>query len=291
MMTADSFAVRTAMPLIFPGMDPYLENPAIFPGIHKPMVVYLADRLAARIRPRYVASVCERVYMESSVSGSNQYAIIPDAWVRRSSSARFDDDGGGLAVATAVSDEPVLVEELDLEIHQPYVEILDRESNMRVVTVIELISPSNKYAGAGRDAYVQKQQNVLASDTHLVEIDLLRRGPHVLAVNEAGVKGKYDCDYLVCVHRARSRQFEIYPRLVRHPLPNVRLPLAGDDPDVTLDIRAALQQAYEAGSYRERIDYAKPCLPSLAEPDQKWANEIISASSSAQPAVTPETAP
>ena len=33
------------MPLIFPGMDPYLENPAIFPGIHSRMIVYLADQI------------------------------------------------------------------------------------------------------------------------------------------------------------------------------------------------------------------------------------------------------
>jgi hypothetical protein len=65
------------MPLIFPGMDPYLENPAIFPGIHGPMVTYLRDQIAPRIRPRYAASVGERVYMESAASG-HSHALIHD---------------------------------------------------------------------------------------------------------------------------------------------------------------------------------------------------------------------
>jgi hypothetical protein len=54
--------------------------------------------------------------------------------------------------------------------------------------------------------------------------------------------------------------------------------LAGDDPDVPLDIRAALEQAYEAGSYRERIDYHAACEPPLVPDDQTWADELIHAS-------------
>jgi hypothetical protein len=46
---------------------------------------------------------------------------------------------------------------------------------------------------------------------------------------------------------------------------------------VQLDIRAALEQAYEAGSYRERINYDAPCQPPLDPEDQAWANELIRA--------------
>ncbi len=94
----------------------------------------------------------ERVYVE----GLEPRPIGPDVWVRQTG-------------------------------RELYIEILDRESGMRVVTVIELVSPSNKYAGPGRDKYVAKQQEVLQSDSNLVEIDLLRFGPHVLAVPEARV--------------------------------------------------------------------------------------------------------
>jgi hypothetical protein len=258
-----------AMAMIFPGMDPYIENPQIFPGIHGPMVVYLRDQLAPLIRPRYVASTGERVYVEGPV----ERPIVPDAWVRRTQ----PEDGGVAVLDTAVVDEPTVIEVPDMEIHEPYIEILDRESRMRVVTVIELVSPTNKYAGPGRVAYVTKQQEVRYSTTHLVEIDLLRYGPHVLAVSEAQVRGRFAYDYLISVNRAAEPRcrFEVYPRTVRQPLPRIRVPLAGDDPDVKLDIRATLEQAYEAGSYGERIDYHTPCEPPLERDDQAWADGLI----------------
>ena len=262
-----------AVPLIFPGMDPYLENPAIFPGIHGPMVTYLRDQIAPRIRPRYAASVGERVYVESA-SGWQDHAIIPDVWVRHTK-GRSDQDGGVAVAELPEVDEPIVMEAQDLEIRQPFIEILDRESNMRVVTVIELISPSNKYAGPGRDSYVTKQREVYFSDTHLVEIDLLRRGPHVVAIAESSTAARYDYDYLVCVHRAHTTRFEVYPRSIRQKLPCIRIPLAGNDPDVGLDIRAALEQAYEAGSYEQRIDYSQPCQPPLADDVQAWVNQLV----------------
>jgi hypothetical protein len=260
------------MAMMFPGMDPYLENPQIFPGIHGPMAVYVRDQLAQLIRPRYVASVGERVYVE----GPESRPITPDVWVRHTG----HENGGLVSAGVALMDEPVLVEVPDLEIREPYIEILDRDSGLRVVTVIELVSPSNKYAGPGRDRYVGKQQEVLHSDAHLVEIDLLRFGPHVLAVPEARVAGRFQYDYLISVSRAAGwrNRFEVYPRTVRQPLPWIRVPLAGDDPDVQLNLRAALEQAYEAGSYRDRIRYRAPCEPPLSPADQSWADELIRAS-------------
>ncbi len=260
------------MAMIFPGMDPYLENPAIFPGIHTRMVVYLADQLAVLVRPRYIASVGELVYVE----GPAERPIYPDVWIRRAPRG----ESGPSTAAVAVLDEPVVVEVPDAEVHEPYIEILDRQSGMRVVTVIEMVSPSNKYVGPGRDAYLAKQREVRYSQAHLVEIDLLRYGPHVLAVSEAQVRGRFDYDYLFSVNRAASPRyrFEVYPRTVRHRLPRIRVPLAGDDPDVPLDLQAALERAYEAGSYRERVAYGAPCEPPLAPGDQAWANELIRAS-------------
>lgn len=179
------------MPLIFPGMDPHLENPAIFPGIHSRMIVYLADQIAPRVRPRYAASVGERVYVESSTGGL-LHAIIPDVWA--SQTGINSDRDGSIAVATLPQvDSPIVMEAPDLEIRQPFIEILDRESNMRVVTVIELVSP------------------------------------------------------------AISTQAPV-------------------------EIRAALEQAYDAGSYDQRIDYTKPCQPPFSPVMQTWADQLVSSS-------------
>jgi len=253
--------------MIFPGMDPYLENPAIWPGIHNRMVVYMADELQPMLRPRYIAAVEERVYLEGP-----QREIIPDVWVRETGPSF-----GAVAAAVVEADAAVKVRYPPLEIHESYVTILDRQSGRNVVTVIELLSVTNKVPGEGRDSYVSKQAEVRASRAHLVEIDLLRTGRHVLAVPERIARREAAYDYLVCVNRAGGRRgdFELYPTAVRSRLPRIKVPLAEGDSDVTLDLQAVLAKTYEAGSYRERLRYDEPCIPALSVSDQHWADELL----------------
>jgi hypothetical protein len=168
--------------------------------------------------------------------------------------------------------------------HESYLEILDRHSGQRVVAVLEVLSPTNKYAGPGRDSYLTKQSEVLASQAHLIELDLLRRGPHTVAVPEWLARQHATYDYLICVNRAEGSRdrFRLYPRQLRQRLPRIRVPLADGDPDVVLDVQAVLAQTYEAGSYRERLRYDSPCIPSLSAEDQAWADELIRAAQQGQ---------
>src|SRR5437660_107253 len=108
--------------MIFPGMDPYLENPQVWPGVHSRLVVYLADHLQAMLRPRYIAAVEERVYLEGP-----EREVIPDVWLRPSWT---EHKNPGLPLLD--SDAPVLVQVPGLEIHEPYVTILDRQSGQQV---------------------------------------------------------------------------------------------------------------------------------------------------------------
>lgn len=254
--------------MIFPGMDPYLEHPQFWTSVHSRLIVYFSDQLQPQLLPRYVASIEERLFVEGPDRN-----IVPDLRVERTaSSARVPTTRG-----TALADEPVVVRMPELEIHETFIEILDRSTGLEVVTVIEVVSPSNKSSGPGRDSYRTKQQEVRASRAHLVEIDLLRNGEHVLAVGEwlARERGVYD--YLACVNRAQGLRdnYELYFRTLREPLPKIRIPLADGDPDVRLDVQAALHQAWEAGRYPYRIDYHVPCVPALASGDQAWADELI----------------
>jgi hypothetical protein len=262
------------MAMIFPGMDPYLEDPQVWPGIHNRFIVYLADYLQTRLPPRYIAGVNERVFVEGP-----DREVIPDSWVRR----HPGDTTGGVAVAEA--DAPDIVEILPLEVHESYVEILDLQSGQQLVTAIEIVSPTNKYEGPGRTSYRTKQREVLGSRTHLVEIDLLRRGPHVLAVPEHAVRGRFTYDYLCCVNRAEGTRgrYQVYPRRLPDRLPRIASPLAEGDPDVVLDVQAVLAQVYESGRYRERLHYDEPCRPALPAADQAWANERIAAARQAPP--------
>jgi hypothetical protein len=247
----------------FPGMDPYLEHPVLWESVHARLIPTLANQIQPLLDPRYVASIEERVFVEGP------QRRIPDVWIQKSS-----DPSGAIAVAEAGVDTAIVLEVEDLEIHQTRVEILDTNNNLKLVTLIELVSPTNKYAGPGRDSYFAKQQETLARDCHLVEIDLLRRGKHVLSIPKWRAQAVQPYDYLVCVNRWPWRnRFELYPRRLRERLPCIKIPLADPDPDLPLDIQAAFEQISWDGRYIRRVRYHEPCEPPLAPADQQWANE------------------
>jgi hypothetical protein len=266
------------MPMVFPGMDPYLEDPTIWPDVHSRFIVYSAEHLQPQLRPRYVAALDERVYIESS-----ERRVVPDVAIRRSMRPE-DKDDVAVAVAVPETDDAVVVRVHHVEIREPYLQILDLHSGKNVITVIEVISPSNKAPGPGRDAYQAKQREVLGSTSHLVEIDLLRTGQHVLAVPEWLARRKRYYDYLVCVNRAQQirDRYDLYFRGVRERLPRVRIPLAGDDRDVALDIQAVFARVYDTGDYGEQIDYRAPCRPPLRPADQEWADLLIGKAATGQ---------
>jgi hypothetical protein len=166
----------------------------------------------------------------------------------------------------------------DLEIREGRVEILDSYNDMKLVALIEVVSPTNKAAGPGRVSYKAKQKEALARDCHLVEIDLLRRGHHVVAVPKWRLRPFEPYDSLCCVSRWPFRnRFELYPRALRQRLPRVRIPLAEGDPDTTRDIQSALEQVYVEGRYARRLRYDEKCRPRLSAEDQAWADQRIAA--------------
>ena len=64
--------------MIFPGMDPYLEHPRLWTGFHRGLITYIGDYLRPLLRPRYIAAVEERVFLEGA-----DREIVPDVWVRQ----------------------------------------------------------------------------------------------------------------------------------------------------------------------------------------------------------------
>jgi hypothetical protein len=229
-------------------MDPYLEHPVLWSGLHLRLVVTLANQLQPFFDPRYVASVEERVYQEGPHAGAVDI----------------------------------------LEIHERRIDILDLHHEQQVVTTIEVVTPLNKVKGPGRKSYLRKQRETLARDCHLVEIDLLRRGRHCLSIPRWRARDLAPYDYQVCVNRWPLRnRFEFYPRRLRERLPTIPVPLAEPDPDVPLDIQAALEQVYDDGSYMLRVRYDEPCEPPLAPADQEWAYQCWANYCQARPDLFP----
>lgn len=260
------------MPSPFPGMDPYLEHPALWPGVHQRLITYMGDALTALLPPRYVANINERLYIDAP-----DRDIDPDASVLERSNPPAPIPPGGETTAALVTDPPWVVAMAPDEIREGFIEILPAGDEGRVITVIELLSPSNKTAGShGRQLYREKQRQVLASPTHLLEIDLLRRGRHTVAAprNRLIRRGPYD--YLVSLARGGQRdRCEVWGSPLRQRLPRIAVPLAGGDPDVVLDLQPLFGRCYDAGGYALRLDYRREPSPLLPRADAEWADALL----------------
>lgn len=155
------------------------------------------------------------------------------------------------------------------QVTDTWVEIRDQAAR-RLVTLIEILSPTNK-RGDGRKQYLRKRNKILCSSSHLMEIDLLRRGKRVPMI-EALPRG----DYFVFLTRASRRpETEIWPIALESPLPTVRVPLSEPDPDVPLDLQRAFETIYELSPYGAAIDYSKPPDVPLAKAAAAWAADRV----------------
>ncbi len=214
----------------------------------------------------------ERVFVEPSQGQGRN--IVPDVRVVERGRPRERGTGPGNGVALA---EPLVVHlEPSEPVRQGYIEIIDIKSGRRVVTVIEVLSPSNKAPGPGRDLYLKKQEELRAGNVTLVEIDLLRAGTRVLSVPFDRVP-EGDCSaYAACAHRGwKPFEIEYYRLPLRERLPAIRVPLRRDDSDVALDLQALIDECYESGRYGDDIDYREEPEPPLAPEDAAWANALL----------------
>src|SRR5207248_1306869 len=128
-------------------------------------------------------------------------------------------------------------------------------STDRVVSVIEILSPSNKKLGEDREKYLRKRYELAAAQINLVEVDLLRAGIRELGTAKLQIPQSYVTTYQACVHRGWKRQeFEVYRLPLRERLPRIRIPLRETDADVVLDLQLIVDQCYVNCGYDD-IDY------------------------------------
>jgi len=267
------------MPSPFPGMDPYLEEPRRWPDVHQRLITYLTDALQPAIRPRYHARMGERVYIMNPPR-----AIAPDTFLIK---RPVPDVGGRRVREPAVSysvpaleaDVPLLIDMPPVEYREPYVEIVQGDGE--VVTVIEVLSPANKTPGEGYRQYRRKQEQLLASPLHLVEIDLLTTGLPTLFVAQSellAVPPVPPHRYLISVRRgAEPDRFETYPISLPNRLPRIGVPLTAPDPDVVLDVQMVFDRCYDNGDYAGLIDYQKDPTAPLSPEEATWLDDLLHA--------------
>ena len=251
------------MPSPFPGMDPYLEARAIWPGVHAAMITYIHEQLQPQIRPNYIARIGERVQL-ATVSCS----YVPDVLLVKSVREATVPYA---ATISPIADEPQIVTTLDEAYRETYVEIVSRDTG-DVVTLIELLSPANK-VGDGRVQYIQKQDDLLMTEVNLVEIDLLGYGQDTVLARNVPITNPADWRYLINISRAGQRNvLELYAVPLRDRLPNCRIPLRPPDGDAVLDLTAIFTRTYDIGSYDLLIDYSQSPDTSLRDFETIWLN-------------------
>jgi hypothetical protein len=235
----------------------------------------------------YYARILKRPELGLVLETGTRRWIIPDVVVARhpvpSPRQLREASVGVLDVPrTAVTDGIEVRVHVDPLQHH-WVEIRDVKRGHKLITLIEIVSPSNKRPGPDRRAYEAKQREVLESDANLMELDLLRDGARLLPYPDlAAAVDKLACDYLILLNRSALRQdtwmdYTLYPVDLREPLPCIPVPLVGEDPDVPLDLQVVAQKVYREGPYLRAIDYSQSAEPPLSEEDAAWADEVLRA--------------
>jgi hypothetical protein len=246
-------------------MNPYLEQPSVWRDFHSRFLPLAAEDLASQVDPRYYVKIEENLFVHEASAEQRRLAGAADIALTQGLATETARNGAALLEA------PVEVSVPDIHLERgSYLEICDRDER-RVVTVLELLSPSNKYAGPDRDQYIAKRNRVLGNSTHLVEIDLLRGGPRLPLTDLP------PCDYYTLVSRIERRpRAELWPVLLRQRLPVIPVPLSDPQPDAQLDLQDLLHRIYDVARYRRYI-YGTAPTPHLTAEDIVWAQTLLPA--------------
>jgi uncharacterized protein DUF4058 len=262
------------MPSPFPGMDPWLEDPDIFPDLHDSLVGRLRDALNDVLPPSYFATIASRIVLDDPRQSFEPDVNVVGSLAGTNGSPPFTGNGGAAAVTAT---EPMVLVAGD-EFRQKYLEIRTGPGGRQLVTVFEILSPSNKRAGENnRDSYIRKTHELLGQRVHVVEIDLLRQGEHsTLVPHELFSFRTRDPEYHICVSRFDlSRDYHVYPIRLTERLPNITVPLLPGDLEPVLSLQPILDRCYDSGRYASRIDYRQPANPPLTTEQVAWAASIL----------------
>jgi hypothetical protein len=258
------------MPTPFPGMDPYLERPGMWEEVHTRLIVAIADALGPQVRPQYRVGVEQRTYL--AVLTPEEYVLVgkPDVLVAipRRQQERVEAAVTAVGIAPRVAQLP-----MPEEMAERYLVVRDVVTG-EVITVIELLSPTNKLTRDGRRHYTHKRLQVLGSATHFIEIDLLRAGePFPFRVHD----DEPQSDYRIIVSRAQDRpQAVVYLFTIRDPIPDLPVPLQPGDTEPVVALNHLVHDVYDRAGYDLMLDYQQtPPPPHMSPQDVQWIRQLL----------------
>jgi hypothetical protein len=245
-------------------MNPYLEPPDTWEDFHQRFLTRIAERIGGEAPSSYIVKLQAHIYYhEVEIAGRD---LIGRADVGVAHASPAESESGQVAVLEA----PVLVPlpgALDEE-KSAFIEIRDRERRV-LITVIELLSPTNKYSGPDREGFLAKRHYFLNGPVNYVELDFLRGGPHM------PIADLPECDYYALVRRSVGPKVAgLWPLSLRDRLPTIPIPLRQPDADIMLPLQEIFHAVYDAARYENYIYEAAP-QPPLSPADAAWARTFL----------------
>lgn len=255
------------MPSPFPGMDPYLEHPDLWPDFHNNLASEIQFALNRLLPRRYVARLTPRVTYEI-VEVAEVRSVRPDIGIHETAPTEGTERQ---VVTTTVAAPAESVVPLEVPTRLFSVEVRE-VGTMRLVTAIEILSPANKRTGHdAREEYLSKRRALLRSDAHLIELDLLKGGER-MPLEKPVPQAAY---YVVLSRSYRRPIVEVWPIQLWEKLPTIPVPLLRPDPDVLLDLSAIVATVYERGAYDRVIDYRQPPPSPLTDAESEWIDQVL----------------
>ena len=256
----------------FPGMDPYIEASGLWGDFHNRLIGELT-RVVSEALPRgYVARTGKRSYIvliESEDKAERHFE--PDVQVtaprKRKPTGPVPGAATPAAAASAEAESVSLRAFIEEDFTERFIDIYELQPERRLVTSIEVLSPSNKKRGSkGWKRYLRKRQALLLGKANLVEIDLLRGGTR-MPMLDPWPKSPYTL--LVC-RQEKAPSCKVWPGHYRLPLPAIPVPLKAPHADVSLELQPLVEAVYARSRYDLSIDYGKPLSPPLSDDEAQW---------------------
>jgi len=248
----------------FSGMDPYIEYGRLWKDFHGHLIEKIYDVVSAALPRKYVARAGERSYIsliEEEEKQERQFE--PDVSVTGPRERKRNPQSAARTTGVVAEEHESVAVRAFIEEHfeERFIDIYELEPERRLVTSIEVLSPSNKKPKSpGRKKYLRKRQALLLGHANLVEIDLLRGGARMPMLDP--LPGS---PYYLLVSRERTTPLcRVWPAFFDRPLPTIPIPLSHPDPDIPLVLQPMVAAIYERSRYAGDIDYSLPLNPPLS---------------------------
>ena len=249
----------------FPGMNPYLED--FWSDMHTRLVVLLSNAILPQLPEGLEARIEEGLKVDAE-DGERRYqadVLVAHTW---SESLVVAEGSGGVSVV-----EPDVYRVVEMATPRR-VEIIDVRHGGKLITVIELLSPSNKTTGW--EAYTEKIRAFRNAGVNVVEIDLLRQGRHAVAIPLHEIPLLKRLPYIVCAARGDDLDcFNVWHIGLLQTLPAIAIPLRRSDRDAVVDLQSLIDAAYREGFFARRINYREPLDPPLPPEAQARVDEFL----------------